>query len=525
MPDSRVPRNDTRLVSPPKGAKTNFGTDKSFDKLTSACHVNSRDKRSPETSKARMKKLKSSQVARHNDRQSCWIVLYGKVYDITDFLDEHPGGPQILLKTAGQDATAEYESVHSPELLEETLPSSAFRGLIDPDTMPKTESTSQPRPPQKQKRSPPLRSMISVNDFEAVAKQFLSPAGWAYYSSGADDERSRYEAARSFRKLTLRPRVLRNVDHVDTRTTILGHNTSLPVYVSPSGLARYAHPDAECALAAGAGKEGLIQVIPTSPSMSIEAIIRARISQSQPVFFQLYFNRDHQKTEAMIRRVEKLGVSAIWLTVDSPVLGKRERDDRLKAQISDEDEYVTLEEQKPGVAKAASSGLLNPTLTWGDIAWIRRVTQLPLVLKGIQSVEDAILAYDNGVEGIVLSNHGGRSQDTAQAPMITLLEIRRYAPHLLNGPMEVFLDGEIRRGTDILKALALGVRAVGLGRPFLFSLTGGYGEAGFRRMVQILREELQGNMALSGATRITEIVPEMVNTQRLDKEVIGSVKL
>ncbi|KIW28349.1 uncharacterized protein PV07_08022 [Cladophialophora immunda] len=472
-----------------------------------------------------MKKLKSSEVAKHNHRQSCWIVLYGKVYDITDFLDGHPGGPQVLLRSAGQDATAEYESVHSPDLVEETLPSTSFRGLVD-SANPKAQSTSNRSPRHKPKaRFPPLRSMISVNDFEDVAKQYLSPAGWAYYSSGADDERSRYEAARAFRKLTLRPRVLRNVDHIDTRTTILGKNTSLPVYVSPSGLGRYAHPDAECAFASGAGKEGLIQVIPTSPSMPIEKIINARISESQPVFFQLYFNRDFQKAEAMIRRVERLGVSAIWLTVDSPVLGKRERDDRLKVQISGEDEYAMLEEQKPGVAKLASGGLLNPRLTWDDIAWIRQVTKLPLVLKGIQSVEDAVLAYEKGVEGIVLSNHGGRSQDTAQAPMITLLEIRRYAPHLLNSRMEVFLDGEIRRGTDILKALALGVRAVGLGRPFLFSLTGGYGEAGFRRMVQILREELEGNMALAGATRISELVPEMVNTQRLDKEVIGSIKL
>ncbi|OAL31197.1 hypothetical protein AYO22_01230 [Fonsecaea multimorphosa] len=473
-----------------------------------------------------MKKLKSSEIARHNDRQSCWVVLYGKAYDITDFLDAHPGGAQVLLKSAGQDATAEYESVHSPDLVQQTLPSTSFRGFVDSDSIRKTQSTSKGRREQNLKtRFPPLRSLISVNDFEAVARQYLSPAGWAYYSSGADDERSRYEAARAFRKLTLRPRVLRNVDQVDTRTTILGKNTSLPVYVSPSGLGRYAHPDAECAFASGAGKEGLIQVIPTSPSMPIEKIINARISDSQPVFFQLYFNRDFEKTEAMIRRVEKLGVSAIWLTVDSPVLGKRERDERLKVQISDEDQYAMLEEQKPGVAKVAASGLLNPKLTWDDIAWIRQVTKLPLVLKGIQSVEDAVLAYEKGVEGIVLSNHGGRSQDTAQAPMITLLEIRRYAPHLLNGRMEMFLDGEIRRGTDILKALALGVRAVGLGRPFLFSLTGGYGEAGFRRMVQILREELEGNMALAGATRVSELVPAMVNTQRLDNEVIGSIKL
>src|SRR6201999_3608309 len=188
------------------------------------------------------------------------------------------------------------------------------------------------------------------------------------------------------RKLTLRARVLRDVGSVDTRTTMLGQSTTMPVYVSPSGLGKYAHPDAECAFARGAGKEGLIQVIPTSPSMTIEQIIEARVSRDQPVFFQLYLNRDAQKAEALIRRVERLGVSAIWLTVDSPVLGNRERDDRLKARMSEGDQVGGIEEVKPGVAKAASSGLLNPRLTWDHVTWIRRLTKLPLVLKGIQSV-------------------------------------------------------------------------------------------------------------------------------------------
>ncbi|KAG9788302.1 L-lactate dehydrogenase (cytochrome) [Exophiala dermatitidis] len=473
-------------------------------------------------------KIPGPEVAKHNTRQSCWIAVHGKVYDVTDFLDQHPGGANIILRCAGQDATKEYESVHSPELIAETLPPTAFQGVVDAETIPKSASQSRTTSKNKSKNDvPPLSSMISVNDFEAVAEETLTPNGWAYYASGADDEISKTEAARAFRKLTLRPRVLRKVDTVDTRTTILGQSCSMPIYVSPSGLAKYAHPDAECNFASGAGKEGIIQVIPTSPSMSIEKIIAARVSKKQPVFFQLYLNRDSEKAEALIRRVEALGVSAIWLTVDSPVLGKRERDDRLKAQeiISDQDQVAVLKEQQAGVAKVSSAGLLNPTLCWDHIAWIRRVTKLPLVLKGIQSVEDAVLAYEHGVEGIVLSNHGGRSQDTAQAPMITLLEIRRYAPFLINSKMEIFVDGGIRRGTDVLKALALGARAVGLGRPFLYSLTGGYGEAGFRRMVQILREELEGNMALAGASQIREIKAEMVNTKRLEKEVIGSVKL
>jgi L-lactate dehydrogenase (cytochrome) len=378
-----------------------------------------------------MNRLDGAEVAKHNDRKSCWIAIHGKVYDVTGtylpccgptyvrnttlagFLDDHPGGAQIILKSAGQDATAEYENVHSPDLIAETLPSTAFRGTVDASTIPTSKTAEGDKRQQRPKtRFPPLRSMFSVNDFEVVAKRYLSPTGWAYYSSAADDEYSKQEAARTFRKLTLRARVLRDIGSVDARTTILGKSTSLPVYVSPSGLAKYAHPDAECAFARGAGKEGIIQVIPTSPSMSIESIIGARVSKDQPVFFQLYLNRDPQKAEALIRRVERLGVSAIWLTVDSPVLGNREQDDRLKARMDEDDQVVVAEEVKPGVAKVASSGLLNPHLTWDHLAWIRQRTKLPLVLKGIQSVEDAVLAYDHGVEGIVLSNHGGRSQDT-----------------------------------------------------------------------------------------------------------------
>lgn len=156
-----------------------------------------------------------------------------------DFLDEHPGGAHIILRCSGRDATAEYESVHSPELVEETLPPTSFKGVVDPDSIPKSQEKIISRQEHERKsRFPPLSSMINVNDFESVAKQYLNPTGWAYYSSGADDEYSKHDAARAYRKLALRPRILRSVDLIDTRTTILGKSSSLPVYVSPSGLGK-----------------------------------------------------------------------------------------------------------------------------------------------------------------------------------------------------------------------------------------------------------------------------------------------
>ncbi|KAF6790018.1 glycolate oxidase [Colletotrichum sojae] len=459
------------------------------------------------------------EVAKNNTRDSCWVVVHGQVWDVTDFLDEHPGGAKLIFKCAGGDATEDYDSIHNPDLIAETLSPDRCLGPVDPASVPRKPSA--PASETQKPAFPHLGHMISADDFEKAAQSYLSPMGWAYYSSGAEDEHSVRDSRRVFRRLALRPRVLRNVDAINTSTSILGVSSSMPVYISPTGQAKYAHPDAETLIARAAGREGVAYCMPTKPSASIESIFDARVDSSQPLFFQLYVDRDRSKAEAIIRRAEALGARAIFVTVDSPVIGKRERDERLT--VGDEPSDAG------GVAKATSSGLLNAGLTWDDLSWIREATTLPIVIKGIQSMEDAVLAYEYAVAGIVLSNHGGRSQDTAQAPMLTLLEIRRYAPHLLapeaRDRFQVFVDGGIRRGTDVLKALALGASAVGVGRPVLYALTCGYGEVGVRRLLQILRRELETNMALAGAASVGDIVPEMVNSERAEKEVTGRVKL
>lgn len=377
--------------------------------------------------------------------------------------------------------------------------------------------------------------MISANDFEAVAKQYLSPTGWAYYASGADDMLSIADPQRLWRLLKLRPRILRDVTTVDTSATILGQKTSLPIYISPTGLGKYSHPEAECALARAAGKEGVIQVVPTAPSKGHDEITAAGREHGAVMMFQLYFNQDRDRAKATIERAESLGYKAIWITVDSPVLGKREMDDRLKAKEG-RGPSAAAAATGGGVAKVSSSGLLNPGLVWDDVRWIRSLTPLPLVLKGVQSVEDAVAAWKEGLDGLVLSNHGGRSMDAAQAPIVTLLEIRRFAPYILRPAasrgqkqrrFEVYLDGGVRRGTDVIKALALGCTAVGVGRSFLYSMTGAYGEDGARRLIAILRSEIETNMALLGAKSVGELHPGMVNARRVEMEVVeaGLVKL
>ncbi|RAL15951.1 cytochrome b2 [Aspergillus homomorphus CBS 101889] len=467
-------------------------------------------------------------IEKHSSRESCWVAIHGSVYDVTDFIDEHPGGPQVILRCAGKDATADFDSVHDETLISQTLAPSALKGKIPPNTLTSSASSSS-RPLPKIVTSatndntppaPPLSALINLHDFEKVAQQHLPPHAWAYYSSGADDEISKRQNQKAYQKVSLRPRILRSIRTVDTSTAILGRHVSLPVYMSPTGIAKLAHPDAECAFARAAGHEGLAQVLANGSSMPIERVRAARTDPEQPLFAQLYVNKDIRKSEETVRRAVEAGAGAIWVTVDSPVVGKREMDERLNLEVQARDSSA----RGQGVAKTMASSI-SPFIDWEILTWLRGLTDLPIVIKGIQCVEDAVLAYQHGVQGIVLSNHGGRSQDTAQPPLVTLLEIRKHAPFLIGSRMQIFVDGGIRRGTDVLKALALGASAVGLGRPFLFGLAAGYGEEGVRRVVAILRQEIEANMVFLGVTRLAELGPHLLNATRLERDVVGSVKL
>lgn len=374
-----------------------------------------------------MSKISGDELATHNARDSCWIAISGTVWDVTSFIDQHPGGASLILKVAGQDATEQYETFHNPELVEETLGAEARRGVADASSIPKMKPEKKAE--EQSQRAPLLSSMINLKDFELVAEKFMTPIAWAYVSSGADNEVSLRENARAYEKVFLRGRILRKVASMDLSTTILGHKSTLPIYTSPVGLGKLVHADGECAIAQADGKEGILQVVNTVSSMPIEAIMKARVSEDQPVFWQLYLNQNLDLSKAFVERVERTGVKAIWLTVDSPVTGNRERDERSKsieevsrmdiwrdlsangAQIEESLESIVETPQSKGVA-ASMNSYINADVDWQIVDWLRSVTKLPIVIKGIQCVEDAVLAHEHGVDGIVLSNHGGRSQDT-----------------------------------------------------------------------------------------------------------------
>jgi len=358
---------------------------------------------------------------------------------------------------------------------------------------------------------------------EDVAKQILSRKALAYYASAADDEISNTENARVFTRFFFKARVMRPVANCDPSTTILGFKSAVPVFVSGAALAKLGHPDGEVNITKGAFNEGIIQMVSSNASLSPDAIMQAS-DQTQTLFFQLYKHRDDVIAEKRVREMETLGYKAIFLTVDAIVAGNRERDIR-NPWILDEQENgpVYYQPESTGTKINEDINILGTAgalianddrnMTWEKtIPWLRRISKLPIVIKGIQCVEDAVLAAEAGVDGILISNHGGRQLDYSLPPMEILYALRCQRPEVFN-QLEVYIEGGVRRGTDVVKAACLGARAVGLGRPFLYAQSA-YGVAGVSKLIQILRREIVTAMQLVGASSVNDLVPEMI--QRVD---------
>ncbi|SPO43108.1 related to L-lactate dehydrogenase (cytochrome b2) [Moesziomyces antarcticus] len=447
-----------------------------------------------------------------------WVVIKGEVYDVTEFVDNHPGGRNIILKNAGKDVTELYEPIHPPTALEENLDASKHIGQVDPSTVQIKQAGEESDKDRKKRLArenlPSLGSVLNLDDFERIANTILSDQAWAYYSSAADDEVTYAQNRAAFQRIVFRPRILRAIGEVDCSVRLIdshgkGYDSSLPVYISPAAMAKLGHPDGELNLTRGAGKAQIIQGISANASVGLDEMLDNR-KEGQPIVYQLYVNKDRAASERILKKVEDKGCSAVMLTVDAPVMGKRERDMRVKGDEVEMgvDHGKDVKAKGGGVAQAIS-GYIEPNLTWDDIKWFRKTCKLPLYLKGIQTVEDIELAVKHGVEGVVISNHGGRSLEYAPAPIDVLVELRQRRPDLFD-KIEVFLDGGVRRGTDVLKAVALGAKAVGLGRPFLYAQSG-YGEAGVTRAIQILEDEIHRGMRLLGVSSLDQLTPEMID--------------
>ncbi|RAK95676.1 cytochrome b2 [Aspergillus ibericus CBS 121593] len=383
-------------------------------------------------------------------------------------------------------------------------------------------STLQPTNPTNSYK-PPLPSILSTHDFERIASQTLTPKTWAFYASGATDMLTCESNKTTYDRILLRPRILRNVTSVSTRTTILGCEMQLPLFVSPAAMATLVHPDGEVAIARACARFGVGQCISTNASYPLPTITSSPLptSTGAPFFLQLYIHKSRSVSQHLLHLAHASNIRAIFVTVDAPVAGKREADERVPLDTTDRRFFTPLPMSGAQIGsdgKGAGLGrtmgqYIDASLTWEDLRWLRRNTHLPIVLKGVQTAEDAVLAVEAGVEGIVVSNHGGRGVDTSTSSIAVLMEIRRCCPEVFD-KLEVFVDGGIRRGTDIIKAICLGAKAVGMGRAFLYSLC--YGQEGVERLIEIMKDELETTMRLLGITDLSQAHPGLLNTLDVD---------
>lgn len=354
---------------------------------------------------------------------------------------------------------------------------------------------------------------VNLFEFEALAKDKLEKSAYDYIAGGAEDGVTLRENRQAWERIQFHPRVLVDVSKLDLKTRVLGQEISFPVILAPTALQKLSHPEGEMATARSAAAAGTIFTLSSIASCTIEEV--AKVSKG-PLWFQLYYSKDRQVTKDLLERAKKNNYSAICLTVDTPRLGRREQDIRNRFQLAkgvtlkNFEKYMNLKDmpaEMHGSALAAYSvTTMDPSLSWKDLDWLCSISDLPILLKGIMTPEDALMAVDHGVDGIIVSNHGGRQLDGAPATIEVLPDI----VDVVSDRTEVLVDGGIRRGTDVLKALALGAKAVLIGRPYVWGLAVD-GESGVKRVLGMLRDEFELAMTLAGATSVAEIDANLVS--------------
>jgi isopentenyl diphosphate isomerase/L-lactate dehydrogenase-like FMN-dependent dehydrogenase len=335
---------------------------------------------------------------------------------------------------------------------------------------------------------------LNVFDYERAAESCLEPGALGYFAGGADDERTLRENLAAFARLQLRPRVLVDVSETTTRTSVLGTEVSMPLLLAPTAIHRMCHPDGEQATARAAAAAGTIMCLSSLATATPAEVAAA--APGAPRWFQVYVYEDRGVTRALIEQAVEAGYQALVLTVDAPRPGRRERDLRTGFRIPAD---VTVPSFRAALGEAAPAtifdifDMLDETLSWRDVEELAASAPLPLLVKGILTAEDAHLACEHGAAGVVVSNHGGRQLDSVPASIDVLPEV----VEAVGGRCEVLVDGGVRRGTDVVKALALGARAALIGRPVLWGLAVD-GEAGVRHVLELLREEIERALALCG---------------------------
>ncbi|GAV61416.1 FMN_dh domain-containing protein [Cephalotus follicularis] len=353
---------------------------------------------------------------------------------------------------------------------------------------------------------------INVNEFQELARQELPKMFYDFYAGGAEDQHTLKENVEAFRRIMFQPRILVDVSRVDLSTTVLGYKISAPIMIAPTAMHKLAHPHGEIATARAAAACNTIMILSFSSTCSIEEVAA---SCNAVRFFQLYVYKRRDISATLVQRAERNGYKAIVLTADCPRLGRREADIKNKMIVPP---LKNLEGLLPNKVISVSDGGSNleayanetfdASLCWEDIGWLKSITNLPILIKGILTREDAMKAVDVGVAGIIVSNHGARQLDYTPATISVLEEV----VHAVGGRVPVLFDGGVRRGTDVFKALALGAQAILVGRPVIFGLAA-KGEHGVRQVIEMLKNELELTMALSGCPSLNYITRSHVKTE------------
>ncbi len=358
------------------------------------------------------------------------------------------------------------------------------------------------------KQAKAKKRLQTVRDYERAARETLTKNAYDYFRSGSDSERALSRNERAYRRLAIWYRVLVDVAERDISTEVLGFRIQTPIMIAPTAYHKLAHADGELATARAAAAMGTIYVASTLATTSLEEVAEA---SSAPKWFQLYVHKDRDFTRALVERAETAGYDALVVTVDTPLLGRRVRDERNRFELPVGMSMANLVDalaDKPDDGSSLSSYVAqrhDASFTWADLAWLRSLSHLPIVLKGIVRVDDALRACDEGVAGIIVSNHGGRQLDSSPATLDALPAIA----DAVGARAEVYVDGGIRWGGDVFKAIAFGARAVLVGRPVLWGLAVG-GEAGAFDVLRLLTEDLSRTMALAGCPTLADIERSMV---------------
>ncbi|GLU22495.1 hypothetical protein SLE2022_385660 [Rubroshorea leprosula] len=351
---------------------------------------------------------------------------------------------------------------------------------------------------------------VNVKEFQELARQVLPKMYYDFYAGGAEDQYTLKENEEAFKRIIIQPRVLVDVCGIDPSTTVLGFNISMPVMIAPTSMHKLANPEGELATARAAATCNTIMVLSSSSTYRLEEVAACCNAVR---FFQLFMYKKRDVSAKLVQRAESSGYKAIVLTADRPRLGRREADIKNKL-IVPEFEHLKGLLSTTGFSDGSSSlaagakEIHDASLSWEDIAWLKSITKMPILIKGILTHEDATRAVEVGAAGIIVSNHGARQLDYSPSTISVLEEV----VHATGGKLPVFVDGGIRRGTDVFKALALGAKAVLVGRPVIYGLAA-MGEYGVKRVLELLKNEFELTMALAGCPSVEDITRSHVRTK------------